>query len=213
MGELAVSHFKSILAPDILPLTVSTPQWFAAILKFRCSAHHRSILSSLSTLETITRTLFRLSPNKAPRPDGLTSGFYKASWSIIGKEVLSFVSCFFTTVFLPVVVNSTILSLVPKHPGASTITDYRPISCCSTNYKAISKILVSKMKHILSELILPNQTAFVQGRLLIENTILATELVEGYHKLTGPPRITLNVNIAKLSTPSTGTSFSSVSLL
>lgn len=49
IGELAVSHFKSILAPDILPLTISTPLWFAAILDFRCSAHHRSILSSLPT--------------------------------------------------------------------------------------------------------------------------------------------------------------------
>lgn len=28
-------------------------------------------------------------------------------------------------------------------------------------------------------------------------TILATKLAEGYHKLTGPPRITLKVDIAK----------------
>lgn len=93
--------------------------------------------------------------------------------------------------------NSTILTLVPKHPGASAIFDYRPISCCSTIYKAISKILVSKLKPMLPSLILPNQTAFVQGRLLVENTILATELVSGYHRSTGPKKMAIKVDISK----------------
>lgn len=61
----------------------------------------------------------------------------------------------------------------------------------------ISKILVRKLKPILPELILPNQTAFVRDRLLLENTILAGELVNGYHKATGPKRITVKVDIAK----------------
>lgn len=197
MGELAIAHFQSILAPDVLPITISTPQWFASFLSYRCSPQQIITMSALPLPETIISTLHHLNPNKAPGPDGLTSGFFKASWSIIGAEVLCSIEAFFRSGFLPTVVNSTILSLVPKHPGASAITDYRPISCCTTIYKTISKILVSKLKPILSDLILPNQTAFVQGRLLIENTILATEVVDGYHKQHGPPRITLKVGIAK----------------
>lgn len=154
-------------------------------------------MSALPSSEKITTTLLRLNPNKARVPDGLTSGFSKAYWSIIGLEVLSSIGTFFTTGFLLVVANSTILSLVPKHPGASAISEYRHISCCSTIYKTILKILVAKLKPILNELILPNQTTFVQSRLLIENTILATEVVDGYHKQLGPPRITLKVDIAK----------------
>ena len=46
-------------------------------------------------------------------------------------------------------------------------------------------------------MILPNQTAFVQGRLLVENTILASEIVHGYHRDKGPSRITLKIDIAK----------------
>lgn len=37
----------------------------------------------------------------------------------------------------------------------------------------------------------------MQGRLLIENTILASEIVQGYHKQGGPKRITIKVDIAK----------------
>lgn len=197
MGYLAINHFKSILAPDVTPPTISSIAWFQSLLSFRCSADHCTWLSILPSTDTITTTLFKLNPNKAPGPDGLTSGFFKASWSVLGPEVTASITAFFTTGFLPATVNSTILSLVPKHPGASSVADYRPISCCTTLYKTISKILVAKLKPILSDLILPNQTAFIQGRLLVENTILATDLVDGYHKNKGPPRITLKVDIAK----------------
>ncbi|XP_024007996.1 uncharacterized protein LOC112083994 [Eutrema salsugineum] len=57
--------------------------------------------------------------------------------------------------------------------------------------------MVGKLKPILPSLILHNQTAFVKGRLLVENTVLAGEIVSGYHKETGPKRITIKVDIAK----------------
>lgn len=138
-----------------------------------------------------------MNPNKAPGPDGLTSGFYKAAWSIVGEEVCASIKSFFACPFLPASTNATILTLVPKRPGASLISDYRPIACMNTIYKVISRLLVKRLKPILPALILPSQTAFVQKRLLLENTILAGELVNGYHKASGPKRITLKVDIAK----------------
>lgn len=115
----------------------------------------------------------------------------------MGSETLDAIQKFFATGFLPAATNATILTLVPKRPGAASISDYRPISCCNTTYKTISKLLVKRLKTILPEIILPNQTAFVQGRLLIENTILASEIVQGYHKLGGLKRINIKVDIAK----------------
>lgn len=50
---------------------------------------------------------------------------------------------------------------------------------------------------MLPDIILLNQTPFVKSRLLIENTLLASEIVQGYHKNKGPKRITLKVDIAK----------------
>lgn len=123
--------------------------------------------------------------------------FFKAAWSLLGPEVLSSISQFFTSAFLPAATNTTILTLVLKRQGATAITDYRPISCCNTLYKVISKLLVHRLKQILPTLILPNQTAFVQGRLLVENTVLAAEIVDGYHRNKGPKRMVLKVDITK----------------
>lgn len=92
------------------------------------------------------------------RSESLISGFFKASWAIIGEEVVCFVQQFFQTSFLPASTNATILALVPKFPGATRITEYRPISCLNTVYKVISRLLVSRLKPILPGLILPCQT-------------------------------------------------------
>lgn len=40
-------------------------------------------------------------------------------------------------------------------------------------------MLVKRLKPLLPSLIVPNQTAFVKGRLLVENTVLASELILG----------------------------------
>lgn len=55
-------------------------------------------------------------------------------------------------------------------------------------------MLVKKLKSILPSLILPSQTSFVQGRLLLENTILASELIK---KNKGSKKISNKVDIAK----------------
>lgn len=137
---------------------------------------------SIPTSEEIKMCLLKLNPSKAPGPVELTSAFFKASWDFVGAEVISSVKNFFASHFLPVSANSTILTLVPKFPGASRITEFRPISCLNTIYKVISRLMVKRLKPILPALILPSQTAFIKGRLLVENTTLAGELINGYHK-------------------------------
>lgn len=66
------------------------------------------------------------------------------------------------------------------------------------NLQSSFKVTSKEVKApILPDLILPNQTAFVQGRLLVENTVLATEIVNGYHREKGPKMIAIKVDIAK----------------
>ena len=199
MSSHAVSHFRGILGPQpaAAPVIFTTYVWVQSLTDFACTPSQTLQMTAIPFVEEITSVLFKLNPNKAPGPDGLTSGFYKASWSILGNEVLSSITNFFTCCFMPASANSTILSLVPKHPGASLITDYRPISCLNTVYKVVSRLLVKRLKPLLPSFIVPNQTAFVRGRLLVENTSPAGELVNGYHKNKGPKRITIKVDIAK----------------
>ena len=152
---------------------------------------------SIPSDEETRKLYFKLNPNKAPGPDGLTSAFFRASWDTLGAEVITSTKNFFASCFLPATINATILTLVPKFPGASKITDFRPIACLNTVYKVLSRLLVRRLKPTLPSLILSSQTAFIKDKLLVENTILAGELINGYHKNKGSKKITIKVDIAK----------------
>lgn len=95
----------------------------------------------------------------------------------MGRDFTIAIQSFFKKDFLPKGINSTILALIPKKEEAKEMKDYQPISCCNVIYKIISKIIANRLKKILPSFNAPNQLAFVKGRLLMENILLATELV------------------------------------
>lgn len=134
--------------------------------------------------------------NKVPSPDGFPAEFYRASWAIIKQDFVVAIQSFFMYGLLPRGVNATILTLIPKHDDAKEMKDYRPISCCNILYKVVSKILANRLKVLLPELIEPNQCTFMKGRLLLENVLLATELVKDYHKQSIHPRSVLKLDIS-----------------
>ncbi|KAL9292824.1 putative RNA-directed DNA polymerase [Arabidopsis thaliana] len=77
------------------------------------------------------------------------------------------------------------------------MTDFRPISCLNTLYKVIAKLLTSRLKKLLNEVISPAQSAFLPGRLLSENVLLATEIVHGYNTKNISSRGMLKVDLRK----------------
>lgn len=87
--------------------------------------------------------------------------------------------------------------LIPKVTNASRTTDFRPISCLNTLYKVIEKLLTSRLQKLLSQVISPSQSAFLPGRLLSENVLLATEIVHGYNRRNLESRGMLKVDLRK----------------
>ncbi|KAL2232502.1 UNVERIFIED_CONTAM: hypothetical protein Sindi_1430200 [Sesamum indicum] len=95
-----------------------------------------------------------LGEDKAPGPDGYSSGFFKAAWPVVGQEVTKAVLEFFCAGKLLKQVNSTLLALIPKG-------------------------------------------AFIPGRSIGDNILLAQELLTGYNQVRLPPCCTLKVDIRK----------------
>lgn len=108
-------------------------------------------------------------------PDGFLGIFYQSSWDIVWEEVTKLVMEFFANGTVIGAINDTNIVLVPKIEVATTMNHFRPISLCNFSYKLISKIIVNRMKSLMPRCISLNQRAFVSGRLIQDNIIVAHE--------------------------------------
>lgn len=194
--EEAGNFFKEFMEHQPPDFEGATVERLRELLGFQCSQMDCAKLVREVTSEEIKDVIFRMPGNKSPGPDGYTTEFFKGAWEIIGGDITVAIQSFFIKGFLPKGLNSTILALIPKEE-VKLMKDYRPISCCNVLYKEISKIIANRLKRILPKCITVNQSAFIKERLLMENVLLATELVKDYHKESISSRCAMQIDISK----------------
>ncbi|XP_074278283.1 uncharacterized protein LOC141601875 [Silene latifolia] len=154
-------------------------------------------LDIMVTPKEIKDALFSIDQNKSPGVDGYSSGFFKDTWEVTGPTFNAAMMEFFTTGKMPRAANSTLIALIPKKDAPQFVSDFRPISCCTVFYKTVSKILANRMKTVLGDIVGLEQAAFIEGRDLFDNTMLAHELAFKYNRSLLTPRCILKVDIQK----------------
>lgn len=72
--------------------------------------------------------------------------------------------------------NASFITLVLKIKDPLTIGDYRPISFIGIMYKIIAKLLSSRLKRVIGECIGDEQSAFIEGRNILEGPLIINEM-------------------------------------
>ena len=119
----------------------------------------RPLLDHNFSATEIKEALWSIDDNKAPGLDGFNSKFYKAAWPIISQDVITIIQGFLATGKLLKSWNNTAIIFIPKVSYPSKPGDYRPISCCHTLYKCISKLICTRLKRVLGKIINHTQRA------------------------------------------------------
>lgn len=151
-------------------------------VKSRLSEEDKKRLEQPFVEEEIVTALKSMDPYKDAGPDGMNPNFFQKHWGIVGKDVVDMILGFLNNGEDIPDCNQTNIALVPKKKSSQVLGDFRPISLCNVVYKLISKTIANRMKGVLVDLISPNQSAFVPGRLIFDNTMVAYETIHTMRK-------------------------------
>lgn len=178
MEKMATQYFREMYTADPNLDHSKTTQ----LIKEKVSISMNENLCKDFTEEEISLAMFQIGPLKAPGPDGFPARFYQRNWGTLKGDIVGAVKKFFVYGIMPQGVNETAIVLIPKVSQPLELGDFRPISLCNVIYKVVSKCLVNRLRPILDELVSPNQSAFVPGRLITDNALIAFECFHSIQK-------------------------------
>ncbi|KAA3468408.1 reverse transcriptase [Gossypium australe] len=118
-----------------------------------------------------------MGPTKAPGEDGLPAICYQKCWPIIGEDVANYCLQQLNKGMDVSSINKTNIVLLPKVSSPTNISQFRPISLCNVIYKVIAKAIANRLRVVLHKCIDSAQSAFVSGRLITDNVLLAYEIL------------------------------------
>jgi len=98
---------------------------------------------------------------------------------MLTKERVDGNQSFFRTSKLPKGISSFFVTLIPKSKGPSRFSHFRPISLIHGLYKIVAKLLSTRLRRVLTDVISVNQYAFIAGRQILDGFMIANEVVHG----------------------------------
>ena len=121
------------------------------------------------TIEELRETLADCK-DSAPGPDGISYSYLKHFWPIFGPVLVKAWQHSLATKKLAPSHQASYLKLIPKvGKDLKNLSNWRPITLSNTDHKLITKVYSRRLTAAVKENIGPEQTAYINGRLINEN--------------------------------------------
>ena len=174
MGKVVEGYFEQIF-------TSSNPSGFDHILSGIQSIGEVDLIEQLEgdfQACEVKEALNQMAPLTTPGPDGMSPIFYKSFWHIVGEDVSAVALRALNSGIVPNFINTTFITLIPKIKNPRKVSDFRPISLCNVFYKPIAKVVANRLKKFLANTVPNSQSAFLSGRLISDNILVAFETLQ-----------------------------------
>ncbi|CAL0324296.1 unnamed protein product [Lupinus luteus] len=194
IADHALSYFTNLYASDNYTQQNDLIQQVVPSL---VSENQNNLLTKIPTNDEIKAAAFGMNGDGAPGPDGFGGCFFKEFWDIVCHDVCNSVTQFFTQAWILLNLNSNLVVLIPKFPGADGIEDFRPIALANFQFKIITKVLADRLASIAPSIISPQQRGFIKGRSIHDCICIASEAVNLLDYKTHGGNLAIKLDVRK----------------
>ncbi|CAI5481024.1 unnamed protein product [Closterium sp. Yama58-4] len=171
----ATDHYREAFGchgGGAVPGTVDRP------MQRRLGEESRRSLSAPWTEEEVRKAVRELAPGKSPGADGLPKELFDYHWDLLGPILMDLVRRFTRGEDLPQNITTAVTIQLHKKGDKGDLGNYRPITLLSTVYKIVAKVMASRLKKVLHEVISEDQYGFIPGRQLADAVAVVADAIE-----------------------------------
>ena len=133
------------------------------------SEDQKNISEGKISAEECYRLLDSFDNNKTPGNDGIPIEFYMIFWPVISDSFMDCINESFEKGEMSSSQKRAIITLIEKkEKDRSFLENWRPISHVNADTKIMTKVIASRIKNVLPDIIHPNQTGYVKDRFIGE---------------------------------------------
>lgn len=196
LANYSINYFKNLMSSCNPPR--GHVEKVMECVTFKVSPVMNNRLLADFSKSDVKEAIFSMKDLSSPGLDGFPPIFYKDNWNLVGDLVLADILKILNDKELVAKFNETLLVLIPKCKNPASMKDFHPIALCNVFYKIMSKMIANRLKTVLEEIISPEQAAFLKGRFLSDNFIIAAETLHFLRtKDSAEGSVAINLDVAK----------------
>ncbi|CAI5469664.1 unnamed protein product [Closterium sp. Yama58-4] len=173
--EAATCHFREVF--DDVPVGGTEPRLEWSPRKTLDEVAAASLTLEWSEQE-VKQALKELANDKSPGWDGLPKELFQRHWELLREPVMKMIGEFTASGKLPDVANEAVTILLHKKGAGTDIKNYRLITLLSGVYKLLAKVVATRMKAVLGQVISKEQYGFLPGRRLTDALSMVADMIE-----------------------------------
>ena len=196
----AAKYYKTLYTETVKNETNSNSDIFDELEQMqnvKLSNDESQSLEGLLTMEEISATLKNMKNDKSPGSDGFTTEFFKMFWKDLKSFILRSLNYAFISGSLSITQKQGIITCIPKeNKPRQFLQNLRPLTLLNVVYKIASGTIANRLKTVLDKLIAKDQTGFIKGRYIGENTRLLYDILK-YTEDNTIPGLLMTLNFEK----------------
>ena len=154
-------------------------------------------IDGIINLKEATDVLKNMKNNRSPGTSGFGADFYKIFWNRIGHFVVRALNEAYEFDSLSSTQTQGLITCIPKgNKPRHYLKNWRPITLLNTVYKIGTGCIANRIKTLLPQIIHTDQTGFLKGRYIGENTRLIYDIMH-YTEENNIPGMLLLIDFEK----------------